>query len=294
MAANQRQRRRCHRGSPASLPGYATPGKIIVAPGATIGGRVGGTGFTEADIATLAANATIPATAYLGISTQNGNYTYSTAIGGNYGLAKLEGNTLTIDKANTYTGGTLITEGFCNSGAAETTGDLSTGPISIAAGGALAFNRSDAYTPNVGNLITGDGAPDAGEYNGSLAPAFDNQFNMTGTLTFGNSANSATSGNLNLTNKQRNVRRIALANESRNGQHDHDRPGKTLTINGNVDMTNTVNNATNLVTMTVAEPWSSTARRCSSAATTGAPSNDRCLDGSLGARLVNATLTATW
>lgn len=95
-----------------SAAAVATPANITVANGATLSLRVGGAGFSSADVDTYRSAVTFSAVgSFLGLDTANGNFTYSSNISGNYSLNKLGGNTLTLDGTNTYTGTTTVTEG---------------------------------------------------------------------------------------------------------------------------------------------------------------------------------------
>lgn len=76
--------------------------------------------------------------------------------GGARALTKAGGGDLILSGANTYTGGTAINAGRVLIGDAGTTGSLSaTGDVTIASGGTLIFNRSDALAFT--NNITGQG-----------------------------------------------------------------------------------------------------------------------------------------
>jgi fibronectin-binding autotransporter adhesin len=182
-----------------SLPGSTSPGLITVAPGAAIGGRVGVGGFSEADILTLGANASIAPGGYLGISTALGNYTYLSSIGSTWAIAKLEANTLTFDQPNTYSGGTLVAQGTLQIGNAGTTGTLGGGAVSVNTGTTLIFNRTDTYTLAPGNVVTGAGTINLVN-NGTVATSVGSSFATTGALNFGAANAATTSSGLDLTN----------------------------------------------------------------------------------------------
>ena len=100
----------------AALPGYNLFGNVIVQSGAAVGGRVGGSGWTEANFDTLRTNATWAATGgALAIDTTNGSYTYAGNLtnpsGAAMGLTVLGPNTLTLKGANTYSGLTTVNGG---------------------------------------------------------------------------------------------------------------------------------------------------------------------------------------
>ena len=104
-----------------------TPAKITVASGATLGLTVGGTSgeFTATDAGTIATNLTtgvnnngLLAGSLLGLSVGS-PVTISTVLadsvgvgGGAVGVVKSGGSTLTLDQANTFSGGLRITDGY--------------------------------------------------------------------------------------------------------------------------------------------------------------------------------------
>ena len=69
-------------------------------------------------------------------------------------LTKVGTGTLTLTGANSYTGGTMVQAGTLDIGGGATTGSIA-GDVEVAAGGTLAFNRSDDFT--FAGLIGGDG-----------------------------------------------------------------------------------------------------------------------------------------
>ena len=100
-----------------SLPGYTTPGKVVINGGtltATLGDGVT-TGWSTAQVDALLANATKTKGA-LGIDTSNGDQTQWTALttgnlGGALGLAKVGANRFVLNQANTYVGPTTVNFG---------------------------------------------------------------------------------------------------------------------------------------------------------------------------------------
>jgi fibronectin-binding autotransporter adhesin len=97
-----------------SLSGYATPGNVSVASGATLALNVGGTNeWTSANIDTLRNNATFSSGSILGIDTTNaaGGFNYGSNVGGNLGIRKFGNNTLTLSGNNSYTGTTTVSAG---------------------------------------------------------------------------------------------------------------------------------------------------------------------------------------
>ncbi|MEY3394702.1 MAG: hypothetical protein RL346_938 [Verrucomicrobiota bacterium] len=89
-----------------ALSGYNSAGKIIFNGGA-IGARVGGSGWTTADVDTLLSNAT-KTSGQLAIDTTNGDVTQwanlTTANLGGLGIAKLGSNNLTLNQSGSYGG----------------------------------------------------------------------------------------------------------------------------------------------------------------------------------------------
>lgn len=73
------------------------------------------------------------------------------AIGGSTSLTKNGEATVTLAQANTYLGGTTINGGKLRIGGGSESGNIGSGPVMIAAGAILDFNRSQA-TPGVADL----------------------------------------------------------------------------------------------------------------------------------------------
>jgi autotransporter-associated beta strand protein len=150
-----------------------TKDNIIVERGATMAFLVANNllQFSTADINTLLALSDSASNGFmsgsiLGLDTTAGNYTYNSVIantnsGANVlGLTKLGTNTLTLDQANTYTGGTTISAGTLQIGNGGTTGSLSANSV-ITNNGTLTINRSDAVAQGTdfsAAPITGTGA----------------------------------------------------------------------------------------------------------------------------------------
>jgi autotransporter-associated beta strand protein len=90
----------------AALPGYDSAGRVVF-NGGTLLVALGG-GWTIGDVSTILANAT-KTSGTLALDTSSGGATQTTAwdLGG-LGLAKLGGNALTLNRANTITGTTTI------------------------------------------------------------------------------------------------------------------------------------------------------------------------------------------
>ena len=146
----------------AALPGYATPGQITVAAGATL--AVNTSGWTVAGItALLGGNGSDFANgSMLAIDTSGGGLWYYDSIAGNMGLAALGGNMLILTTTNTYTGPTLITAGTLqigNGGSGASIGMT----LGVTDNATLIFDHGDSVTfsqtiSGSGNLVqTGSG-----------------------------------------------------------------------------------------------------------------------------------------
>jgi fibronectin-binding autotransporter adhesin len=128
-------------GSAASLPGYNTSGKITVSADALLAVQAGAsTGqWTASDIDALRTNAAFDSGSFLGIDTSGGDFSYASAITGNFGFVKLGSNTLTLTGSNAYTGNTEIAAGTLLTGsAASLPGYNSSGKITVVSGATLA------------------------------------------------------------------------------------------------------------------------------------------------------------
>ncbi|MGJ8650305.1 MAG: beta strand repeat-containing protein [Opitutaceae bacterium] len=160
--------------TPASLPGYNSPASVIF-DGGTIAVPVGAGGWLDADLSDLLTNAT-KTSGFIGIDTSLGDYTQTSAYNFSpLGLDVLGSNKLTLDQANTYTGGTTFA-GASLIVAAE--GALGTGAVvgDTASGNTvLTFNTpSDATFANDitsganGSGIVNDSATSAITLNGNV------------------------------------------------------------------------------------------------------------------------------
>jgi fibronectin-binding autotransporter adhesin len=98
--------------STAALPGWDTPGRYSVAPGAALAVV---NAVTDADVATILGTGNIGAGGAIGFDTTAGDRTYAAVITdpprGGLGLFKLGGNTLTLAVPNTFTGPTRSVAG---------------------------------------------------------------------------------------------------------------------------------------------------------------------------------------
>jgi fibronectin-binding autotransporter adhesin len=98
--------------SAAALPGWNTPGRYSVSPGAALAVP---NSISDADVATILGTGNIAAGGAIGFDTSAGDRTYSGTIAdpptGGLGLFKLGVNTLTLGAANTFTGPTRSVAG---------------------------------------------------------------------------------------------------------------------------------------------------------------------------------------
>ena len=151
--------------STASLPGWNVPAEITVQSGATLGLAIGGTGWTDSQVATITGSATgatwMPGS-LLGIGTTVADQTLAAPVGSNLGLNKFGSATLTMGSASTYTGATLISGGTLKlaSGGPNTlpTGTKVTYLTSGTLGATLDLNGYDQTVGNLnGGIPTGSG-----------------------------------------------------------------------------------------------------------------------------------------
>ena len=201
----------------AALPLFGTPGSVIV-NGGTLGVQVGGSGWSTTAVDTLLANATKTSGA-LGIDTTNGNLTQWTPFTatnlGALGLTKLGNNTLTLNQANTYSGGTTLNSGTLNINSATALGSgtltINAGTLDstalFAAGQPLTTNNAQIWNGNftftgTRNLNLGTGTVSLGSTAGSrTVTANANTLTVGGIISDGTATGltKAGSGNLFLT-----------------------------------------------------------------------------------------------
>ena len=93
-----------------------------------------GSGVADADISTMTGTGNFAAGSTLAFDTAAGDRTFTTAVTGSIGLAKLGGNTLTLSASNAYTGPTTVNAGTL---ALSGSGDIgSSSGVSLNASGA--------------------------------------------------------------------------------------------------------------------------------------------------------------
>jgi fibronectin-binding autotransporter adhesin len=127
-----------------SLPGYDSPAKVIF-NGGTLAVRANGADWTMEDVDTLLANATKTSGA-LGIDTSGGaiiqSDSFNTTSLGVLGLAKIGSNALTLDQANSHSGGTS----FAGTLVVGASGALGSGSLVSTASSTLVFDTPASAT----------------------------------------------------------------------------------------------------------------------------------------------------
>jgi fibronectin-binding autotransporter adhesin len=185
-----------------ALAGYNVAGKITANSGGTVAVNVGGaTGWAEADVTTLRSNATLNAGSFLGLDSTNsvGTFTYSPNITGAYGISKLGTGTVALSGANTYTGGTTVTNGKLELAAPAAT--LGTGNVTVsgtASGTFLAIDNgvvnaiANSATLSLAGGGTGGGLANLGvNVNEDVAALSLAGAGQTAGLTYGSTTSSA-------------------------------------------------------------------------------------------------------
>ncbi|MBN8456903.1 MAG: autotransporter-associated beta strand repeat-containing protein [Verrucomicrobia bacterium] len=133
-----------------ALPGYNTSGKYSVASGAALAVY---NAVTDGNITAMLGTTNFAAGSAIGFDTTTANRSYSAVLAntaqGSLGLVKLGANTLTLSGANTYTGGTIIS----NTG--DTTG-ITVADASALGTGSVLVNGGQQYNPGllVNNALT--------------------------------------------------------------------------------------------------------------------------------------------
>jgi autotransporter-associated beta strand protein len=156
--------------STASLPGWDT-GRCSVSGG---GALALGSGFSDANVATVLGSGTWLANSSIGFDTTGADRNYGSVIGNSganaRGLTKLGSGTLTLSAANTYTGTTSILAGTLAVGIANAL--PSTSPIALAGGVLNMTNSSSSGAVTVsapGSSIIGNGTLSGSSYTFSNA-----------------------------------------------------------------------------------------------------------------------------
>lgn len=124
--------------APGSLPGWDVSGKISVASGGGLGGRIGASGFSEAQFGQLLGNASFATGTNItvdsdGISSLSGDLGTATSAGTDVGVIKTGPNVLALTGTNTYTGNTSVLSGTLIA-ANDSTLDLTKVSVSSGAG----------------------------------------------------------------------------------------------------------------------------------------------------------------
>ena len=116
-------------------------GTLVVGNGATAG-TLGGTG-SIANAGVLAFN-------------RSDSVILGRAVSGSGSLVQQGSGTLVLTADNTHAGGTTVSAGTLQVGNGGATGSFGNGPVSVASGATLAFDRSDELS--VASVISGDGS----------------------------------------------------------------------------------------------------------------------------------------
>ena len=182
--------------SAAALPGWDTPGRYSVAPGAALAvpNSIG-----DADVATILGTGNIAAGGAIGFDTSAGDRTYATAIGNTpagLGLVKLGGNTLTLSASNAYTGTTRVSGGtlavadaFALGGSTLDMAAADSGTVTFAQAstlGGLSGSRDldlGGRTISIGNSNQST-TYSGGLSNGSLTKVGTGELTLSGTNTY--------------------------------------------------------------------------------------------------------------
>jgi fibronectin-binding autotransporter adhesin len=186
----------------------AINGTITISSTGAIVARAGGIGLNEAQITALRTNASVSLanTAYFGISTFHGDFTYSSVLPNTATtrFTKAEANTLFLTAQNVYEGGTQITGGILSVSDIKNGGQISqigrSGNVPngiILAGGRLQYTGTGATTDRLFNLTASSAIESSG----------------TGALIFGNSGTIGAEGgsrSLNLTGYNQDDNRLGL------------------------------------------------------------------------------------
>ncbi len=184
--------------APGSLPGYATLGNVTI-NGGTLSVRVGGSGWSTIQVDDLLAKTT-KTSGNFAIDTTNGNLTQWTALTptnlGTLGLVKNGTNRLTLDQANSFTGGVAVGAGTLRLSHSNALGTNSKNLDSR--GGSRVVELSGGIT--IGSNISWLMSSNSGDGGGLSNIDGDNQILGNITYSFGNPAfNISSSGTGSLT-----------------------------------------------------------------------------------------------
>ena len=151
---------------PASLPGYATPGRVSVASGAQLNLNVAGTGWLSAPATALFANGTFAVGSTVGFDTAADTYQFDGLLPANVSFVKIGPNNVIFTAAQNYVGTTTI----------------NTGTVEIANNGHLPTGGTINFADNTTFLIRTNANQTLGAI---VAPAANTTANITGggTLT---------------------------------------------------------------------------------------------------------------
>ncbi len=173
-----------------ATPASWTDTNITVNSGATLSLRYGGTGFSAANVATIAALGTntggFLSGSNLGLNTSAGSQTYSSVLantnaGANaLGLVKLGANTLTLSGNNTYTGATTVSAGTLALASAGAIGGASA--VAVNSGGVLAVSGVGATLGSGASLALNSGSTLSGTGSLTIPARIGTPLSLTGNV----------------------------------------------------------------------------------------------------------------
>jgi autotransporter-associated beta strand protein len=175
-----------------SLPGYASAGRVTVAPAGTLAAMTGdGTaGWSKAQLDTLRATATFAASsAALGLDTAFGDFVYDSSISQTFGLAKYGSNTLTLAGVNSISGPVRVHSGTLALGNTSTNAFASV----LVTGNANSVLKVDGplTVVNYGSLTNGAASGDRSVMRVTTNLTIMGNANTVGKLYIGNGASAA-------------------------------------------------------------------------------------------------------
>ena len=153
----------------AALPGYASPGWIIVNSGGAVGGSAGGSGqWSSANIDSLMGAATFNSGSSLAINVDATNsFTYGTNIIKSIGFVKVGDGTLTLTGANTYPGGTTVSGGVLAVASLSNFGAANGSTVSLGGG---TLRMTSGFDIGVGQHVIDTGGGGTIDLAGNIVP----------------------------------------------------------------------------------------------------------------------------
>jgi fibronectin-binding autotransporter adhesin len=177
---------------PASLPGYATPGGVVLSANATLMLRTGN-GWNDSTIGAMLTNnaAGFVSAGYLGVDTTNGNLASAIAYPASpVGLVKIGPNTLTLTATSSFTGSSTISGGTLQLGSGLSGGNGQLASPTIVNNATLAYDLSGALSYS--GVISGSG--NVNVLAGGMTFGAVNTYSGTTTVSGGTLILNASSG----------------------------------------------------------------------------------------------------